>query len=135
MTEINDNTTITLPIRNLVALAFGLVVATTAWVSLTGRLQSQEHAIEMLAAEVALNSNFRVMWPKEGLLAADVQQNSRLDSSEASAKDHALDLRAIQSSMNDIKVTLAIIENRSSVSESKIETLYELYNTKLTEAK
>ena len=135
MTEINDNTTITLPIRNLIALAFGLVVATTAWVSLTSRLQGLEHALAMQSAEVDMNSNFRVTWPKEGLLAADVQQNSRLDASEASAKDHALDLRGMQQAMNDIKVTLAIIENRSSVSESKIETLYELYNTKLTEAK
>jgi hypothetical protein len=133
--EVSDNSTITLPIRNLIALAFGLVVATTAWVSLTSRLQALEHAIDMQAAEVAMNSNFRVTWPKEGLLAADVQQNSRLDAGEASAKDHALDLRSMQQSMNDIKVTLAIIENRSSVSESKIETLYELYNTKLTEAK
>lgn len=133
--EVNDNTTITLPIRNLVALAFGLVIATTAWVTLNSRITSTEHALEMQAAEIDLNSNFRVTWPKEGLLAADVQQNSRLDSSELAMKDHSLDLRSMQQSMNDIKVTLAIIENRSSVSESKIETLYTLYNEKLTEAK
>jgi hypothetical protein len=124
--EVNDNTTITLPIRNLVALAFGLVIATTAWVTLNSRITSTEHSLEMQAAEIDLNSNFRVTWPKEGLLAADVQQNSRLDSSELAMKDHSLDLRSI---------TLAIIENRSSVSESKIETLYTLYNEKLTEAK
>ena len=133
--EVNDNTTITLPIRNLVALAFGLVIATTAWVTLNSRITSTEHSLEMQAAEIDLNSNFRVTWPKEGLLAADVQQNSRLDSSELAMKDHSLDLRSMQQSMNDIKVTLAIIENRSSVSESKIETLYTLYNEKLTEAK
>jgi hypothetical protein len=133
--EVNDNTTITLPIRNLVALAFGLVVATTAWVTLNSRITSTEHSIQMQGAEIDLNSNFRITWPKEGLLAADVQQNSRLDSTESAMKDHSANLKAMQESMNDIKVTLAIIENRSSVSESKIETLYTLYNEKLTEAK
>jgi hypothetical protein len=133
--EVNDNTTITLPIRNLVALAFGLVVATTAWVTLNSRITSTEHSIQMQGAEIDLNSNFRITWPKEGLLAADVQQNSRLDSTESAMQDHSANLKAMQESMNDIKVTLAIIENRSSVSESKIETLYTLYNEKLTEAK
>ena len=133
--EVSDNTTITLPIRNLVALAFGLVVATTGWVTLNSRITSTEHSIQMQGAEIDLNSNFRITWPKEGLLAADVQQNSRLDSTESAMQDHSANLKAMQQSMNEIKVTLAIIENRSSVSESKIETLYTLYNEKLTEAK
>jgi hypothetical protein len=34
MAEINDNTTVEIPLRNLVALGAGLVMATTAYVTL-----------------------------------------------------------------------------------------------------
>ena len=89
----------------------------------------------MQQSEIDMNSNFRVTWPKEGLLAADVQQNSRLDSIESQNKEHSKDLRDLQASINEIKVTLGVIEAQSATAEQKIERLYTLYNEKLTEVK
>ena len=133
--SVSDNSLITLPLRNLVAIAFGLVVASTAYVTMNQEITQHGHELLMQQAEIDINSNFRITWPKEGLLAADVQQNSRLDSIESQSKDHAKDLRDLQSSINEIKVTLGVIESQSKTAEQKIESLYTLYNEKLTEAK
>jgi hypothetical protein len=98
-------------------------------------ITQHSHELLMQQSEIDMNSNFRITWPKEGLLAADVQQNSRLDSIESQNKDHAKDLRDLQASINEIKVTLGVIESQSKTAEQKIESLYTLYNEKLTEAK
>ena len=44
MAEIDDNTRVAIPLRNLVALGAALVMATTAYVTLDTRLLSLEHA-------------------------------------------------------------------------------------------
>ena len=131
----SDDSLITLPLRNLVAIAFGLVIASTAYVTMNQEITQHSHEWLMQQSEIDMNSNFRVTWPKEGLLAADVQQNSRLDSMEAQNKEHTKDLRDLQASINEIKVTLGVIEAQSATAEQKIERLYTLYNEKLTEVK
>jgi len=133
--SVSDSSLITLPLRNLIAIAFGLVIASTAYVTMNQEITQHGHELLMQQAEIDMNSNFRITWPKEGLLAADVQQNSRLDSIESQNKDHAKDLRDLQASINEIKVTLGVIESQSKTAEQKIESLYTLYNEKLTEAK
>lgn len=132
---VSDDSLITMSIRNLLAIAFGLVVASTAYVTMNQEITQHSHEILMQQSEIDMNSDFRVTWPKEGLLAADVQQNSRLDSIESQNKEHAKDLRDLQSSINEIKVTLGVIKAQSHTAEQKIESLYTLYNEKLTEAK
>lgn len=131
----SDDSLITLPLRNLVAIAFGLIVASTGYVTMNQEITQHSHELLMQQSEIDMNSNFRVTWPKEGLLAADVQQNSRLDSIEAQNKEHTKDLRDLQASINEIKVTLGVIEAQSATAEQKIERLYTLYNEKLTEVK
>ncbi len=131
----SDDSLITLPLRNLVAIAFGLVIASTAYVTMNQEITQHSHELLMQQSEIDMNSNFRVTWPKEGLLAADVQQNSRLDSIESQNKEHSKDLRDLQASINEIKVTLGVIEAQSATAEQKIERLYTLYNEKLTEVK
>ena len=133
--SVSDTSLITLPLRNLIAIAFGLVVASTAYVTMNQEITQHGHELLMQQSEIDMNSNFRVTWPKEGLLAADVQQNSRLDSIEAQNKEHSKDLRDLQASINEIKVTLGVIEAQSATAEQKIERLYTLYNEKLTEVK
>jgi septal ring factor EnvC (AmiA/AmiB activator) len=133
--SVSDDSLITLPLRNLVAIAFGLVIASTAYVTMNQEITQHSHELLMQQSEISMNSNFRITWPKEGLLAADVQQNSRLDSIEAQNKEHTKDLRDLQASINEIKVTLGVIEAQSATAEQKIERLYNLYNEKLTEIK
>lgn len=128
---LSDDTLITIPVRNLIALAAALVIATTAYVTINSRITTTEHNIEMQAAEIDMNSNFRVTWPKEGLLAADVQQNSRLDSIEVLAKEQSQDVRQIQADINELKIVLGIAERQSEIDQAKIQELFDLWNSRL----
>jgi len=72
-----------------------------------------------------------VTWPKEGLLAADVQQNSRLDSIEVLAKEQSQDVRQIQADINELKIVLGIAERQSEIDQAKIQELFDLWNSRL----
>ena len=104
-------------------------MATTAYVTITTRLTQLEHAQQMQSVEVARNTDFTVTWPKEGLLQADVEQFARLDTIETDLDE----IRLIRNEINEIKITLGIIENRSSVTEDKVQELFNLWNAKLAE--
>lgn len=129
MTEISDESVISIPLRNLIAMGAGLVMATTAYVTITTRLTQLEHAQQMQSVEVARNTDFTVTWPKEGLLQADVEQFARLDTIETDLEE----IRLIRNEINEIKITLGISDNRSSVTESKVQELFNLWNAKLAE--
>jgi hypothetical protein len=45
MAELNEDTTVEIPLRNLVALGAGLVMATTAYITLNTRITTVEHDI------------------------------------------------------------------------------------------
>ena len=47
MPEIDDNTKVAIPLRNLVALGAGIVMATTAYVTLDTRITTVEHSQEI----------------------------------------------------------------------------------------
>jgi len=127
MTEISSESVISIPLRNLIAMGAGLVMATTAYVTITTRLTQLEHAQQMQSVEVARNTDFTVTWPKEGLLQADVEQFARLDTIETDLEE----IRLIRNEINEIKITLGISDNRSSVTESKVQELFNLWNAKL----
>lgn len=79
MAQINDNTSITIPLRNLIALIAGTAVAVTGYFHIVERLTMLEHNQEMLTRDVEANSTWIVDWEKEGLLPADIIQNNKLE--------------------------------------------------------
>ena len=80
MPEINDNTTIEIPIRNLVAIIAGVVVAVLAYTEVTTRISVLERQITILEVDVKMNSEFRIKWPRGelGALPDDLLQNSQI---------------------------------------------------------
>lgn len=81
MAEINDNTTIEIPIRNLVAIIAGVVVAVLAYTEVTNRISVLERQMAIIEYDVNMNSEFRVKWPRGelGSLPDDLLQNSQID--------------------------------------------------------
>lgn len=79
MATVNENTTITIPIRNLLALIFGTAIAVTGYFHITERLTMLEHEQTMILRDVEGNSSWIVDWEKEGLLPADIIQNNKLE--------------------------------------------------------
>lgn len=79
MPSINDNTTITIPLRNLLALVAGTAIAVTGYFHVTERVTMLEHDLVMISAKVKDNSTWIVDWEKEGLLPADIIQNNKIE--------------------------------------------------------
>jgi len=80
MPEINDNTTIEIPIRNLVAIIAGVVVAVFAYTEVTNRISVLERQLTILEVDIGMNSEFRTKWPRGelGALTDDLLQNSQI---------------------------------------------------------
>ncbi len=79
MASINDNTTITIPLRNLLALVAGTAIAVTGYFHIVERVTMLEHDQKMLFKDVEGNSQWIIDWEKEGLLPADIIQNNQIE--------------------------------------------------------
>ena len=79
-TKLNDNSEITIPIRNLIALIIATAIGVMSYSNITKRLSFLEHSLVLQAVEVEQNSEFRTLWPRGelGALPDDAEQNIRL---------------------------------------------------------
>ena len=82
--EINDQSVISIPLRNLIAIIVAVGFAVTGYFNVTGRISFLEHNLEMQGVHVDQNSEFRVKWPRGelGALPDDAEQNMRLNQLE-----------------------------------------------------
>ena len=86
MADLNDNTVISIPLRNLLALIVGTGIAVTGYFSIVERLTMLEHEQRMLVKDVEGNTTWIVDWEKEGLLPADIIQNNKIEFLETRVK-------------------------------------------------
>ena len=82
--EFSDQSMISIPLRNLIAIIVAVGFAVTGYFNVTGRISFLEHNLEMQGVHVDQNSEFRVKWPRGelGSLPADAEQNMRLNQLE-----------------------------------------------------
>ena len=80
-TKLNDNSEITIPIRNLIALIIATAIGVMGYSNLRERLSFVEHSLVLQTIQVDQNSEFRTLWPRGelGALPDDAEQNIRLD--------------------------------------------------------
>ena len=80
MVDLNENTTINIPLRNLLALIFAVALCATGYVNVMTRITHLENERNIRDVEVAMNSEFRIKWPRGelGALPDDAEQNLRL---------------------------------------------------------
>ena len=79
MPRINDSTSITIPLRNLLALVAGTAIAVTGYFHVTERISMLEHDLSMIKRDVEANGQWIVDWEKDGLLPADIIQNNKIE--------------------------------------------------------
>ena len=79
-TKVNDNSEITIPLRNLIALLVFVTVMSIGYFELVSRISFLEHNHGLLDIHVQQNNEFRVKWPRGelGALPDDAEQNMRL---------------------------------------------------------
>ena len=80
MVDLNENTNINIPLRNLLALIFMVAVSVTGYVNVTTRITQLEHSQNIRDVEMGANTEFRIKWPRGelGALPEDAEQNLRL---------------------------------------------------------
>lgn len=80
MVDLNENTNINIPLRNLLALIFAVAVSVTGYVNVTARITQLEHDRNIRDVEIGANTEFRIKWPRGelGALPEDAEQNLRL---------------------------------------------------------
>ena len=76
MAKISDNTEVALPLRNILSMIAGASVATWAYFGIVERLNQIETQNTMMHADVTMNTEFRIKWPRGemGSLPADSEQ-------------------------------------------------------------
>ena len=75
-TKINENTELSMPIRNLMAMVVGAAIGTWAYFGIIERLNTIENKFVLIDADLGQNTEFRIKWPRGdmGVLPADSEQ-------------------------------------------------------------
>ena len=75
-TKLNENTELSMPIRNLIAMVLGAAIGTWAYFGIIERLNSIENELVLIKADLTQNTEFRIKWPRGemGSLPADNEQ-------------------------------------------------------------
>ena len=74
--DVNENSNITIPLRNLLSLIAGVGIAVVGYFHIDERIMMLEHEKKIIAMDVEHNSDFRIKWPRGelGSLPADSEQ-------------------------------------------------------------
>ena len=74
--KVNDNTQISLPIRNLVAIIGAVAVGVWAYFGVVETLNVHSTKLKLMESDLEKNTEFRIKWPRgeRGSLPADAEQ-------------------------------------------------------------
>tara|TARA_R110000822_G_scaffold259548_1_gene384691 strand:+ start:169 stop:528 length:360 start_codon:yes stop_codon:yes gene_type:complete len=110
--ELNENTGITIPIRNLVAMIAFTCISTMAYFGIQERLNLLEHALDKTQMDIDQNSEFRVKWPRGelGSLPADARQDMLLVYVSDQQQKHNSATEKLKDSLTDLKLRIAALE-------------------------
>ena len=74
--KISDNTSVAMPMRNLIAIIAAVAVGTMAYFNIVEQLNKHSTTLELMAKDQEHNTEFRIKWPRGemGSLPADSEQ-------------------------------------------------------------
>jgi len=126
MPKLNENTELSLPLRNIISMVMAASLATWAYFGVIERLNQIETNITMMKADLGQNTEFRIKWPRGemGSLPADSEQFMLIE-------HIASELEKLQTAIEEgrapydqqQKLTLDFYEKRISNLEQHIEKL------------
>ena len=118
MPEIDDNTKVAIPLRNLVALGAGIVMA-TAYVTLDTRITTVEHSQEIQDMNIQENSAFVREWPlgMRGALPDDLIQNAKIMALE----ERNVEIHELRRQLNRLEVEIGKLDAQVTVEQNNKE--------------
>ena len=129
MVEINDNTDLTIPLRNLIGLVLGVAIVTTGYSELNSRITTLEHGQSIQDMTIRENAAFVREWPLglRGALPDDLVQNAKIMSLEDKQKE----LQRLQDRMNQLQIEINRVAGVNETHNEKLETLFDIWNTQI----
>jgi hypothetical protein len=126
MAKISDETEVSLPLRNMISMIAGASLATWAYFGLVERLNKLETNYTMQTADVQMNTEFRIKWPRGemGSLPADSEQFMLIEHVAGELEKLQLEIETGQAPFDQQqKLTLEFYEKRINSMEEQIEKL------------
>ena len=80
MEELSENTKFNIDVKTIVAICLGLLSLAGVYFTLIAEIQQMNITLMRMEAELDMNSEFRIKWPRGelGSLPDDAEQNMRL---------------------------------------------------------
>ncbi len=126
MAKLNENTEVSLPLRNILSMIAAVAVGTWAYFGIIERLNKIETNYTMMNADVEMNSEFRIKWPRGemGSLPADSEQFMLIEHLASELEKLTSEIENGQAPFDQQqKLTLEFYERRINSLESQIEKL------------
>ena len=125
-TKLNENTELSMPIRNLMAMVVGAAIGTWAYFGIIERLNAIENKFIWLEADLGQNTEFRIKWPRGdmGSLPADSEQYMLIEhlAEQLSKLQEQIDEGRAPHDQQQ-KLTLDFYEKRITNIETQIEKI------------
>ena len=125
-TKLNENTELSMPIRNLMAMVVGAAIGTWAYFGIIERLNTIENKFVLIEADLNQNTEFRIKWPRGdmGVLPADSEQYMLIEhlAEQLGKLQEQIDEGRAPHDQQQ-KLTLDFYEKRITNIESQIEKL------------
>jgi hypothetical protein len=119
--QVSSETTIGMPIRNLLAIIGSVAMGVYAYFGITETLNQHSTRLELMEKDVQLNTEFRIKWPRGlmGNLPADDEQYMLLEflSGQVEKQQATLDENA------DTKIMIKHLEEMVDQLEKDVEKL------------
>jgi len=119
--KLSDNTSVAMPIRNLLSIVAAVAVGVWAYFGIIERLNSIETKATLAEADLEKNTEFRIKWPRGemGSLPADAQQDMLIEFM-------ATQLEAMQSEMESMMSNTVNIKRAQQDIEKMITDIEKL---------
>lgn len=119
--KISDDTTIGMPIRNLVAIVASVAMGVYAYFGITETLNQHSTRLELMEKDLELNTDFRIKWPRGlmGNLPADDEQFMLLEFLAGQVEKHQVILEENAHS----KIMIEHLEDMVTQLEKDVEKL------------
>jgi hypothetical protein len=129
--EVNDNSNLTIPLRNLISLLIGTAVAVLGYAELNSRVTSLEHGQSIQDMTIKENSAFVREWPLglRGALPDDLIQNAKIIALE----DKHAEIDRMRERMNELQIEINRAHGVDETQNQKIETIFDIWNQQVSE--
>ena len=103
--KVSDNTSVAMPVRNLLSIIAAVGVGVWAYFGVIERLNNIETQGKLMLSDVEKNTEFRIKWPRGemGSLPADAQQDMLIEFMSAQIEAMQSEMESMMSNTVNIK--------------------------------